>query len=87
MLRGLRCAGLETASRAGTSADTVYLLSDGVPTTGAVTDPADIARLVTTLNRDAGLAVNVVDLGARHSAFQKHLKSLAWQNGGEYIRP
>ena len=83
----MRCAGLEDGSRAGTRADTLYLLSDGIPTAGAVTDPADIARLITTLNREAGLAVNVVDLGARHSAFQKHLKSLAWQNGGEYIRP
>ncbi|MBL8897717.1 MAG: hypothetical protein JNM84_08815 [Planctomycetes bacterium] len=87
IVRGLRCAGLEDGSRAGTRADTLFLLSDGIPTAGAVTDPADIARLITTLNREAGLAVNVVDLGARHSAFQKHLKSLAWQNGGEYIRP
>jgi hypothetical protein len=87
IVRGLRCGGLEDGSRAATRADTLYLLSDGIPTAGAVTDPADIARLITTLNRDAGIAVNVVDLGARHSAFQKHLKSLAWQNGGEYIRP
>ncbi len=87
IVRGLRCAGLETGARAATKADTLYLLSDGIPTAGAVTDPSDIARLITTLNREAGLVVNVVDLGARHSAFQKHLKSLAWQNGGEYIRP
>lgn len=87
IVQGLRCAGLDAGMRAATTADTLYLLSDGIPTAGAVTDPADIARILTKMNEGMGLKINVVDLGARHSAFQKHLKALAWQNGGEYIRP
>ncbi|MCI0588244.1 MAG: hypothetical protein L0323_15550 [Planctomycetes bacterium] len=86
ILRGLRCGGLDAGSRFGTRADTVFLLSDGVPTAGAVTDPGDIARLVTKMNEGSGLTINVVDLGVRHEAFQKHLRELAARNGGEYIR-
>ncbi len=86
ILRGLRCAGLDAGSRFGTKADTVFLLSDGVPTAGAVTDPGDIARLVTKMNEGSGLAINVVDLGVRHGAFQRHLRELAESNGGEFIR-
>ncbi|MGH7150570.1 MAG: hypothetical protein ACREIU_07725, partial [Planctomycetota bacterium] len=87
ILRGLRCGGLDAGSRFGTGADTVFLLTDGVPTAGAVTDPGDIVRLVTKMNEGSGLTLNVVDLGVRHGAFQKHLRSLAGANGGEYIRP
>jgi hypothetical protein len=39
------------------------------------------------MNEGSGLTVNVVDLGVRHEAFQKHLRELAARNGGEYIRP
>ena len=87
VLTGLQAAGLDTTVRLGTKADTVYLLSDGIPTAGPVTHPADIVRILSKLNRASGLTINVVDLGARHSAFQKHLRALALQNGGEYIRP
>jgi len=86
IVRGLRCAGLDAGDRFGTRADTVYLLSDGIPTAGVVTDPGDIARIVTKMNESSGLSIHVVDLGARHGAFQKHLRALADQNGGEYIR-
>ncbi len=87
ILRGLRCAGLDAGGRFATKADTVFLLSDGVPTAGAVTDPGDITRVVTKMNEGSGLTINVVDLGVRHEAFQKHLRELAARNGGEYIRP
>ncbi|HET6203565.1 MAG TPA: hypothetical protein VFI25_12265 [Planctomycetota bacterium] len=87
IVRGLRCAGLDAGDRFGTRADTVYLLTDGIPTAGAVTDPGDIARLVTRMNEASGLTLHVVDLGARHGAFQKHLRALAERNGGAYLRP
>lgn len=87
ILKGLNVAGLTGTERCATGADTCYLLSDGIPTAGAVTHPADIVRILTRLNRGSGITLNVVDLGARHSAFQKHLRALALQNDGEYIRP
>ncbi|MEQ8765687.1 MAG: HEAT repeat domain-containing protein [Planctomycetota bacterium] len=87
LIKGLRTAGLDAEIRFATAADTLYLLSDGVPTAGAVTDPGDIVRTITKMNQASGLKINVVDLGARHKAFQVHLRDLALQNGGEYIRP
>ena len=86
ILKGLQVSGLDPGARFGTGADTLVILTDGIPTTGAITDPSDIRRLLTELNKASGIRIHVVDLGRRHAAFAASLRRLAADNGGEYIR-
>jgi HEAT repeat protein len=73
------CGALEAAF-AHKEADTVYLLSDGEPTQGRITDPDDLLREVQRWNRLRKVAVHTVSFGG--SPF---LKALAEQNGGRYV--
>lgn len=86
ILKGLQVAGLDAGDRFGTTADTLVVLTDGIPTTGAITDPEDIRELLTELNRGTGIRIHVVDLGRRHAAFARSLQKLAEANGGSYLR-
>ena len=59
------------------SLDTIFLLSDGVPTTGIVIDPDEILRIITRANRTSRIKINTVYLGAKPSPF---MRDLARQN-------
>ncbi|MBI4229310.1 MAG: VWA domain-containing protein [Planctomycetes bacterium] len=54
--------------------DTVYLLSDGAPSAGRVTDPAGILREVARLNRSRGIRIHSLSIGA-DSPFLRDLSS------------
>jgi len=60
--------------------DTIFLLTDGLPTAGRHTDKASILREVQALNRLRGVVINCIAFG-EESDF---LKELAKQNGGVY---
>ncbi|MHC4606777.1 MAG: hypothetical protein ACYTAF_07545 [Planctomycetota bacterium] len=64
--------------------DTVYVLSDGRPTVGLVTDPKDILREVARVNRWRRIVIHTVAIGANADA--DFLKALAERNGGVFIR-
>ncbi|MGQ9589417.1 MAG: HEAT repeat domain-containing protein [Planctomycetota bacterium] len=60
--------------------DTIYLLTDGLPTRGRYTDAGDILREIGALNRVRGVTIHAIAFGEP----SKLLEDLAAQNGGEY---
>ena len=60
--------------------DTIYLLTDGEPTRGRITEPAAILREVDRLNRLRAATVHCIAFGAE----SEFLENLAQQNGGKY---
>lgn len=60
--------------------DTIYLLTDGQPTTGRYASPAGIIKGVRDLNRPRGVVIHCIAFGAE----SKLLQELAAQHGGEY---
>ena len=63
--------------------DTVYVLSDGAPSYGPVTDKDEIRRLVRETNRLKRLTIHCVTFGAQNDT--DFLRLLAEENGGRHI--
>ena len=63
--------------------DTVYVLSDGAPSYGPVTDKDEIRRLVRETNRLKRLTIHCVTFGAKNDT--DFLRLLAEENGGRHI--
>ena len=62
--------------------DTIFLLSDGMPTLGDVINPHDIISIVTRLNRVRQITINTIGVGKDASPL---LKPLAEKNFGEFV--
>jgi HEAT repeat protein len=60
--------------------DTIYLLTDGGPSAGEVTDTAEIRRRILRLNRTRRVVIHCISIGTP-SPF---LRELARENGGSY---
>jgi hypothetical protein len=60
--------------------DTIYLLSDGEPTTGRFRDTDGICREVKALNRVRGVTIHCIAFGEESPL----LKRIAEENGGEF---
>ena len=60
--------------------DTVYLLTDGQPTAGELTDPDDILDAVARINRTRQVVIHCISIGLDSYL----LKELAALTGGEY---
>ena len=60
--------------------DTIYLLTDGLPTRGRLTAPEAILKEVKLLNRTRGVTIHTIAFGAESNLLQQ----LAEQNGGQY---
>lgn len=60
--------------------DTIYLLTDGVPTAGRITDPKAIVEEIRVQNRVRGVTIHCIAFGEE----SKLLEELAADNGGEY---
>ena len=64
--------------------DTLYLLSDGLPTTGPVTTPLTIRKRIAVFNRLAQVEIHTVGIGdAKNGDF---LEKLASESGGRFVR-
>ena len=63
--------------------EAVFLLSDGAPTTGVITNPAAIVESVTRLNQFRRVAINSVGI-AIDGPTEQFMRALATENGGEY---
>jgi len=62
--------------------DTIYFLSDGHPTVGAVLDPSRILEEVKSLNRLRRITIHSVGVGKNHNV--DFMRKLAEENGGMY---
>lgn len=60
--------------------DTIYLLTDGVPTVGAVTDIDDILDAIQRINRTRQVVIHCISIGLDSDL----LRELAAMTGGEY---
>ena len=60
--------------------DTIYLLSDGQPTSGKYVQPKEILRNVQKINRVRSIKIHTISIGND----SKLMERLAEDNGGEY---
>ncbi|HBO52727.1 MAG TPA: hypothetical protein DD471_12150 [Planctomycetes bacterium] len=60
--------------------DTIYLLTDGLPTRGRLTASEAILKEIKLLNRTRGITIHTIAFGAESNL----LRQLAEQNGGQY---
>ncbi|MEE2887579.1 MAG: hypothetical protein VX951_09120 [Planctomycetota bacterium] len=67
----------------GLGYDTLYVLSDGAPTTGKITDTEEILRVVQETNSLKRLSINTITFGDLNQLI--FLKKLAAQNNGRHI--
>ena len=63
--------------------DTIYVISDGAPTAGAVTDKEEILRRVRETNNLRKLTVNCITFGQQNDT--DFLGKMAQENGGRHI--
>ncbi len=64
-------------------ADTIFLMTDGMPNRGKITDPVLIREEVRKMNRERKLTIHTIGVGKDHAA--SFLKALAAENNGEYL--
>ena len=62
--------------------DTVFFLSDGMPTAGRITDPAELVRYFNAVNARAKIVFHTVTFGHGNEAL---LQPLADNSGGKYL--
>lgn len=62
--------------------DTIFLLTDGIPSVGLSTDPDEILAFVREVNRQAGIVIHTIGLSGAQDAYL--LRALAEENGGTY---
>ena len=74
-------AALEVAF-ADEEVDTIYLLSDGVPSTGFITDEGGLVDEVSRWNRGRRVMVHTVAIGLESNL----MKRLSNGSGGDYVR-
>jgi hypothetical protein len=60
--------------------DTIYLLTDGLPTRGRLTEPGAIVEEIGTQNRVRGATIHCIAFGEESDL----LKQIAEKNGGQY---
>src|SRR5690606_33818159 len=63
--------------------DEIFLLSDGQPSSGRLTDPAAIVDVVTERNRFRWVRIHTIYMGGGDSEF---MAALAERNNGRYVR-
>ena len=66
-----------------TEADTMFLLSDGMPTTGRIVEPQMLLDYVATVNKRLKMTIHCIAFG---SANRQLMEMLAQMNGGQYVR-
>jgi hypothetical protein len=80
-LGGTNLEGVLSAALEQQEADTIFLLSDGDPSVGAILDPLELARHVLQRNRTQRLRIHGVSVGQESVL----LRELAKATGGEYV--
>jgi len=83
LLQALAFAGLADKLVKG-GIDTIYLLSDGMPTAG-IRNAEELLTAIAASNRTRKVAIHAIGIEASVES-EKLLKRLAGQNGGTYVR-
>ncbi|GAB4150933.1 MAG: hypothetical protein Fur0037_19620 [Planctomycetota bacterium] len=91
---GIRMKSLVYGDRYETNVDEMFLVSDGAPNLGDVTDPVEILRLVTETNRFSRLRINTIFITSPNERDpvgmaitpSELMKRMAEQNGGRFVR-
>lgn len=65
------------------SADTIFFLTDGVPTHGKIVDPHQILEEITARNKLLGVTIHTIGVSKEQNA--GFLLNLAKRNGGQYV--
>jgi len=65
-----------------TKADTMFFLSDGMPTIGETTDPTEILKRVRRFNASRKIVIHTIGFDKANRAF---MMDLAKHNGGQYV--
>ena len=79
---GLMTGGTAEKATFKTDADTMFLLTDGNPTVGAVTEPKLLIEHVAEINRKAKMVIHTIGFGASNQAL---MQALARDSGGQYV--
>ncbi len=101
MKLALKMKSLVYGQHYDSNVDEVFLLSDGLPNTGEVTNPNDILRIITETNKFSRVRINTVYLeenfggmggrGGGRGGFggggADLMRQLAERNGGKFVRP
>lgn len=66
-----------------TDADTMFLLSDGMPTIGRIVEPQPLLDFIADVNKRAKMVIHCVAFGSANRPF---MEMLAQQNGGQYVK-
>ena len=74
---------LDTAFQLDGNLESVYFLSDGVPTVGRIVSAPEIVRAITNKNAFRRITINTIGLGVNKPA-DRFLSTLAQQNSGVY---
>ncbi len=96
--RGLELEVVVHGSRYATKVDEIFVLSDGAPTSGEISDPKQILATVTDLNRVNRIRINTIFIegeGDKGRGGQPQwdmsgaelMKKIAEQNGGRFLNP
>ena len=70
------------AGKKGVSADTIFFMTDGMPTDGRIVDPSQIMAAITEKNRRVGVVIHAIGVSKEQNA--GFLLNLARANGGRY---
>jgi len=82
---GFEVAGLGVrTTRLGGGPDTIFLLSDGQPTRGELTDPIAILAEVNRWNEIHRIRIHAIGVGKQHN--RKLMEGLANGSGGTYVQ-
>ena len=65
-----------------TKVDTIFLVTDGAPTVGKVTDPSKLIAAITDINRSRGVTIHVIVFDKQEEV---KLGPLAYKNGGQCV--
>ena len=97
MKLALKIKSLVYGQHYDSNVDELFLLSDGVPTAGEITDPNAILRTITETNKFSRVKINTVYLegrnggrrpgGGRGVSGSQLMKLIAKQNGGKCVIP
>ena len=68
-------------------ADTMYLLTDGIPTAGKYKHPNlnELKFAIAELNEHRRMSINCISFGSQANAYKWFLQAIAEENWGEYI--
>jgi hypothetical protein len=72
-----------TKAWSGDKAETMYIVTDGLPTAGAVQNPVQILTAVRQWNADKNIMLHTIGIGPQQD--KSFLESLAGQNRGRYF--